>query len=75
MYNCKKYDWEVRDDAETLRRYQEIKSNPERMKKAKECIMDSVITGKAVLGNKPLNAPATKNSNKATIGRLNINIK
>ena len=30
MYNSLKYDWEVRDDAETLRKYQEIKSNPER---------------------------------------------
>ena len=31
-----KYDWETRDDADTLRRFQEIKKNPARFRKAQE---------------------------------------
>ena len=69
MYNNRKYDWEVRDDAETLRRYQEIKSNPERFKKAQACIEDSVRESVAVLQDKPINMPA-RFSNKATIKKL-----
>lgn len=71
MYNSRKYDWEVRDDAETLRKYQEIKSNPERFKKAQACIEDSVRDSVAVLQDKPINnyVPA-RFSNKATIKKL-----
>lgn len=70
MYSDK-YDWETRDDANTLRRYQELKSNPDRMRKAKECIADSVSVGEAVLKDKPINQPLRKR-NPATVGKLPI---
>lgn len=70
MYN-EKYDWETREDANVLRRYQELKSNPERFNKAKECIADQVSEGKAVLQDKPIGAPSRKR-NPACIGKLPV---
>lgn len=69
MYN-EKYDWEVREDANVLRRYQELKSDPIRFNKAKECIADQVAAGKAVLHDKPI-TPSRKR-NPACIGKLDI---
>lgn len=70
MYN-EKYSWEVREDANILKQYQELKSNPERFNKAKECIADQVNTGKAVLQDKPIGAPSRKR-NPACIGKLPV---
>lgn len=70
MYN-EKYDWETRDDANTLKRYQELKSDPERFNRAKECIADQVAAGKAVLNDKPLNPSGpSKHRNPACVGKL-----
>ena len=60
------YDWETREDAETIARYQQIKSNPERLRKAKECIQDSVNAGKRALGE-PVAPPVPGRKNPATI--------
>lgn len=69
MLNRHKYDWETREDAETIARYQQIKSDPERMRKAQECIQESVNAGKRALGQST--APAVPGrKNPATIMKL-----
>lgn len=70
MYN-EKYDWEVREDANILRRYQELKSDPVRFNKAKECIADQVKAGNAVLRDKPIDGSSHRR-NPACIGKLDI---
>ena len=65
-----KYDWETREDAETLARYQRIKADPERMRKAKACIQDSVSEGKLALGESTP-PPVPGRNNPATIMKLN----
>lgn len=66
IHDYKKYDWETREDAETLARYQKIKADPERMRKAKECIQDSVNAGKRALGE-PTPPPIPGRKNPATV--------
>ena len=69
------YDWQTRDDADTLRRYQEIKSDPARFAKAQEFIADSVDKEIAVLTDKPISPASTapsRRKNRATIGNLPI---
>ena len=69
MLDRKNYDWETREDAETIARYQQIKSDPNRMRKAQECIQDSINAGKRALGEKV--APAVPGrKNPATIMSL-----
>lgn len=63
-------DWETERDADTLRRYQEIVGNPERLKKAQKCIKDSVADCKKAL-NIPTPAPIPGRKNPATIMNLN----
>lgn len=70
MYDRQKFDWEVREDAETIRRFKEIESDPERMRKAKSCIQDSVDTGKKALGIKTA-PPQPGRKNPATVMKLN----
>lgn len=71
MYNREKYTWETRDDADTLRRYQEIVKNPERLRKAQSCIKDSVNDLKSALGiSTPTPPPVPGRKNPATIMRL-----
>ena len=67
MYDREKYDWETREDADVLRRYQQIKSNPERLKKAQMCIADSVSVAVAVLRDVKV---SSRYNNKATLRRL-----
>jgi hypothetical protein len=65
-----KFDWETREDAETIARYQHIANDPERLKKAQSCIVDSVNAGKRALGvSVPPPTPGRKNP--ATIMKLN----
>lgn len=65
------YDWQAEEDARTLRRYQEIKSDPNRFNKAKQCVASTVKEGIAVLKDQPLiKNKSCRNSNKATIGKL-----
>ena len=66
-----KYDWETREDAMTLQRYQELKSDPERFNKAKSCIAQQVAAGNAVLKDKPLNAPL-RHRNPAYVGKPDL---
>lgn len=66
----REYDWETREDAETLKRYHIIKSDPNRMAKAKAYISDSLRMDKAVLKDTPISP--NKRHNKATIGKLKI---
>ena len=68
MYNIEKYDWETREDAETLKRYQAIKSDPNRLSKARDCIKDSLRIDKAVIKDTPIYP--NRRSNKATVGSL-----
>ena len=64
-----KYDWGTKDDADTLRRYQEIKKDPERLRKAQECIKDTITDFKESLGIlAPPQIPGRKNP--ATIMKL-----
>lgn len=64
-----KYDWETREDAETIARYQAIKSDPNRMRRAQECIQDSINQGKKALGEK-VAPPVPGRKNPATIMQL-----
>ena len=68
------YDWETREDAETIARYQKIKSDPERLRRAKECIQDSINQGKVALGEK-VAPPIPGRRNPATIMKLGCVIK
>lgn len=70
MLDRQKFDWETREDAETIARYQQIKSDPERLRKAKDCIQQSVIAGKQALGEK-VAPPVPGRKNPATIMQLN----
>lgn len=64
-----KYDWETREDADTIARYQKIKSDPKRLRRAQECIRDSIRAGKEALGEPA--PPVPGRSNPATIMKLN----
>lgn len=70
MYDREKFDWETREDAETIRRFKEIEANPERLRKAQSCIQDSVDAGKRALGIK-VAPPQPGRKNPATIMQLN----
>lgn len=64
-----KYDWVTREDADTLLRYREIQSDPNRFKKAQKCIQDTLTDYKEALGKSATpNVPSRKNP--ATIMRL-----
>lgn len=64
-----KYDWETREDADTLRRFQEIKKDPERLRKAQDCIKDTITDLNKSLGiPAPPQIPGRKNP--ATIMKL-----
>ena len=67
-YN-EKFDWETREDADTLLRYQQIKGDSERLRKAQSCIRDSVSNLNKVLD---ISAPeiVPGRSNPATIRKL-----
>ena len=73
MYDRAKFDWEAREDAETIKRFKEIESNPERLRRAKACIQDSVDTGKKALGIK-VAPPQPGRHNPATIMQLKTKI-
>lgn len=65
------YDWRAEDDANTLRRAQEIKSDPERFNRAKQVVIQKIAESKALLKDEPLPTPARK-KNPACIGKLSI---
>ena len=64
-----KFSWEVREDADTIRRYNEIKADPERIRKAQECIKDTAKTCKMALGEQ-IAPPMPGRKNPATIMSL-----
>ena len=68
-YDRQKFDWETREDAETIRRFKEIESNPERLRKAQSCIQDSVVRGQQALGIHTA-PPQPGRHNPATIMQL-----
>ena len=68
-----KYDWETIDDADTMRRFQEIKKDPARLRKAQECIKDTIADFKSSLGSTANKVPGR--SNPATIMKLKGFIK
>ena len=75
MYDETRFNWQNRDDADTLKRYQEIKSDPVRFAKAQEFIADSVDKEIAVLADKPISPVSTvprRRENRATIGTLPV---
>ena len=65
------YDWETRKEAENIARYQKIKSEPEGLRRAKECIQDSINQSKAALGEK-VAPPIPGRRNPATIMKLKV---
>lgn len=68
-YNREKYDWETREDAETMIRYQQLKNNPERFNRAKECLAESLNTQVKALTEAPA-SPVPGRRNPATIMKL-----
>jgi hypothetical protein len=69
MYN-EKFDWETREDADILKRYQDIKADPARLAKAQACIQDNINQSKKALGVKTSSVPGRKNP--ATIMKMKI---
>lgn len=63
-----KYDWETREDAETLKRYAELYSNPKRLQKAQQYIKSCITDYKKVLVKSKDNLPSR--NNPATIMKL-----
>lgn len=61
-----KYDWDTHEDANILRRYQEITKDPERLRKAQSCIKDTVTDLNKSLGI-PTPPPVPGRRNPATI--------
>ena len=73
MIRPDEYDWRAEDDANTLRRAQEIKSDPERFKKAKEVVVKKIAESKALLKDEPLPTPTpSRKKNPACLGRLDV---
>ncbi len=74
IYDREHYDWQAREDAETLQRVQAIKSDPERLKRAQDCIRASVEQGKAVLKSThaPAEASPAKKQNPATVAYMGV---
>lgn len=68
MYEYEKYDWGTQADADTLRRYAEIASNPARMTRAKSCIKDTIESSKKALSG----GSACRSKNRATVGTLKV---
>lgn len=64
-----KYDWETMSDAQLLKDYADLRSNPERMKAAKNVLADEISVSKSALGIKVPNVPS-RCSNPATIAKL-----
>ena len=64
-------DWRARDDAETLKRAQVIKSDSERLVKAQEYLRESIEESKAVLKGTPIPETSRRRTNPATISKLN----
>lgn len=68
IYN-EKYDWETREDANVIKMFQDIKKDPERLRKAQSCIKDTVDSMNEALGiPTPPAVPGRKNP--ATIMKL-----
>ena len=64
----KEYPWEVRSDAETMQRYQEIIADPNRVAQAKEFLQDQINTAEDVVKNS--GKRQGRKHNPATITRL-----
>ena len=65
-----KYDWETREDAETIARYQKIAKDKERLTKATACIVDSINQGKEALGLATTPTQPSRRNNPAKVGKL-----
>lgn len=68
MYN-EKFNWETREDASTLQRYQDIKADPTRLANAQACIQDTITQSKKALGQKS-NPTLPGRKNPATIMKM-----
>lgn len=67
--NREKYDWETREDANIMIRYQQLKNDPERFNRAKECLAESLSMQVKALSESP--APSMPGRrNPATIKKL-----
>lgn len=63
------FPWEVREDASTISRFKELEADPERMRKARECIQHTVTMGNKALGHQ-VPPPTPGRKNPATIMML-----
>ena len=70
MYDRDKFDWETREDADTLKRFRQIRSNPDRLRKAQSCILDSINTEREAIGLAPSPTVPSRGGNPATIMKL-----
>lgn len=69
----KEYSWEAESDANTLRRYQEIVSDRERLGRAQEFLQDSVTSGVEALRGSGFEIsipPSRGRRNPATLMRM-----
>lgn len=67
--NNDKYQWETREDAMAIQKYQSILKDPKRLAMAQECITESVVDGINALGGN-VQSPMGKTRNPATIKKL-----
>lgn len=66
-----KYDWDTRDNANTLLRAEEIKKDPIKYKLAQECISDTLKSMKEVAkGSGKSNGTPSRHNNPATLKKL-----
>ena len=64
------YDWQARRDAEIMQDYQSLKSDPQRVRKARDLIKKSVMAGRQALKDTPVPPEVPGRRNPATIGPL-----
>lgn len=63
----REFDWETERDAEILKQYSNLKSNPERLANAKRYLEVEVRNARRALGRERM---SDSHKNKATISRI-----
>lgn len=66
--------WKAESDARTMKEYQRIMADPNRVKNAKKVITADINSNLVALGKKPIETPDKeyKLSNPATVGKLKV---
>lgn len=71
MRDLDRFDWETREDASTLRRFAELRNDPERMDKARQVLEFEANNTRDALGLPDSRRIPSRGRNAATIMKLN----